>query len=343
MKIEDITPEGVANLPNKELHELRSRAGQLFASMENKEKIAKQKQDLITKYSYLVAEMEKRDMSFNWTSSIDKAIFKAGMYGIDPMQLKEIVLKDNAVSIAGQYAKDPKHCDESVQFITSGVYLTDKEKEEISTALWNKVEKRTTKFTDETAIVKSGEHIPLFDLVLKPKDALERIEYLEEEAGINKSIFDIPLLPNKKPTHKAFSVVIQKEERGLVGGIVYRSVDADATKEDIDKVADSDNEYTTRDQLEKAAYNWMIGHQKIFHQHNVYKGKMPVYVVENFITDEDTVKDGEKIPANSWFLMCQVDLGSEEGKELWKKIKNGDIQGWSLGGTGYAAEENDEE
>ena len=339
MKIEEITQENIANLPNKELHDIRLRLGQLFSSIMNKESLIKRKQKLLTNYFYLVKEMEKRGMSFNWTSKIDKAIFKAGMYGIDSMQFKEIVLKNNAVSIAGKYAEDPKHCNEPVKFVTGGVYLTDEEKKDITSSLKSESE---VEFIDEETVTKTGNYIPLFDLVLKPKDILERIEYKEDPVEISKNFFSVPQL-SKKSKHKAFSVIRKEEERGLVGGIVYRSVEPNAKEKEVDEVVDSDNEYTTREELEKAAYGWMIRHQQIFHQHNAYKGRMPVHVVENFITDEDTVKDGEEIPANSWFLMCQVDLTCKEGKELWKKIKDGDIQGWSLGGYGYAEEEEEEE
>jgi len=417
MRIEEITTEELNKLTDVELKHLRARTNQVFKSMEKQTDLTKKKSFFLEKYGMIVEEMEKRGLEFKWTSSLDKELFKKAVYGIDITKLEEFPIIEDVVCIVGKYLDNPKAHKENIDVI---IKSSDEDIQEMETRIRAKVvDAIGKKLSFLNGIYgESQPGIGLYDLILRPKETLDRKEivakntkeetdeeyYLsvphpilkpfpnehaarqtspskydsfaskklatgirailgikegksevqsvrfsakkftvaEAKAWLKEHGFKTSVEPatGKKKVRK-FAMVKENEERGLVGGVVYQSVSEDATDDEINKILDADNEFTTREWLEKACHEWMIHYQRMFKQHDPSEGRQPVYVVENFITDEDTVKDGNTIPANSWFLLCQIDLGTKVGKELWKNIKDGEITGWSMGGI--ALEEDIEE
>jgi len=110
-----------------------------------------------------------------------------------------------------------------------------------------------------------------------------------------------------------------KDEQ-IVTGVVYSPNEVDAQGDEMDS-----------DEVRKAAYDYMLYSQnfKIMH-----KEKTVAKVIESFIAPVDYNVGGEKVKKGSWVMAVKI-----LAKELWKKIKDGEINGFSIGGRAKIRQE----
>lgn len=109
------------------------------------------------------------------------------------------------------------------------------------------------------------------------------------------------------------------EEQRLVTGIVLEPDEVDAQ-----------NDTITADVIEKAAHNFLARYNrgtKLGVMHKIF-GEIGVELVESFIAREDMELGGQPVKKGSWLMTVKI---LEE--PMWKKVKSGEITGFSIGGV----------
>jgi len=333
MKLEDLTEGKVKRLSNEELMNLQDRANQVFGKILRLEKASPDKRLIFQKYLLVVQEMERRGMKTKRSGPLSRERFLESVVGVCPFQLEEVVLKEAIAAVPERRSKDDKF---SVVVRTNNKTVQDIVAQSLEKATGNK---------PALDAQSNAEHeYPLYDLVLRPREMLEKVKSptetpkeKAEKSKENLSITDLFTVPIERKKKKQRDFTKLDEEQGIVGAVVYRASTGD------DPWLDADEEWTDRENLERAAYDYMCKSQQILRMHDPTQGRMPAYVIESFITDAPTKKriNDEtvyEIPPNSWWLAVKIDRTSEEGEELWKQIKSGQLTGFSFGGRGFVRE-----
>jgi len=80
--------------------------------------------------------------------------------------------------------------------------------------------------------------------------------------------------------------------------------------------------------VEKAAHNWLAKFQirGLMHKTNI-SAKVQIY--ESYIAPVNLKIGGQKVKKGTWLLMYKI-----LDKKIWKKVKSGELTGFSLGGFG---------
>lgn len=184
MRIEDITELRLKKAKSGELKSLRSRISQLYEKhfhgnskeMINTELTGKLiRKDFLKKYKILTREMNSRKCFILKKTPIDLAIFKQAFLGVDSASLGEIAIVNDYVSIGGSYMKDPKKANDV------DVIIRDFEKnkdEGLELEIAEIVKKEIKKEPHFIYVPKrlNDSYIPIFDLVLRPKEETKQIE-----------------------------------------------------------------------------------------------------------------------------------------------------------------------
>lgn len=90
---------------------------------------------------------------------------------------------------------------------------------------------------------------------------------------------------------------------------------------------DSQGETVSADEIEKACYGFMLQDGVIGFQHaGVAKD---AHIVENYIAPIDFALNNSKVKKGSWLMGVYVG-----DKNIWRMIKDGEVTGFSIGGTG---------
>ena len=113
------------------------------------------------------------------------------------------------------------------------------------------------------------------------------------------------------------AIAKMKEEQQIVTGVVYEP----------NKV-DSQGDFMDAETIEKVAYEFMENYQNIDISHD-FKGRPSLKVVESYIAKADTNIGGRNVKKGSWVLSVKVN-----DKKIWGQIKEGKLNGFSMGGTG---------
>lgn len=99
-------------------------------------------------------------------------------------------------------------------------------------------------------------------------------------------------------------------------------------------VIDRQGDWITPDEIEKAAYNYVMNNRRGGHQHRRDENDQPIHVsdlIESFVvTPEKIEKMG--LPASTpvgWWVGFKV-----HDDEAWEKVKKGEVTGFSLHGKG---------
>jgi len=145
------------------------------------------------------------------------------------------------------------------------------------------------------------------------------------KAGANKKEIIYKSSAND-PLHSV-TIDIKKsdEEKGIIYGIVYAP-----------NSVDTDDEYTTADEIVKAAYGFMKSKNtaNVDKDHSFENEK--AFVAESWIIKEnDAVFPDE--PIGSWAVAIKL-----EDEELKKGVKDGDIAGISMAGTATKVQDIDD-
>lgn len=150
------------------------------------------------------------------------------------------------------------------------------------------------------------------------------VSYVDK--GANRKQFFM-LKSEEKPTfQREVSIFINKneEEKRLVYGVVYEP-----------DVVDSQGEYMTAEEIEKAAHGFLKDARNIDHQHDFNSGVGEV--VESYIAPIDFEIGDELIKKGAWVLVTKA------SPEIWEAIKKGEITGYSMAGTAEVIEKQDGE
>ncbi len=82
----------------------------------------------------------------------------------------------------------------------------------------------------------------------------------------------------------------------------------------------------SREEIEKACHKFMLTSQKIGMEH---EGQAKADIIESYIAPMDFTCGGQTVRKGSWVMAVKI-----HDPELWAAVKNGDITGFSIAGTG---------
>jgi len=101
-------------------------------------------------------------------------------------------------------------------------------------------------------------------------------------------------------------------------------------------VADTDDTFMTEKEIEKMAHWFMKNGRMVDEQHS-FDPNLSCQVVESWIATEDTTIGGQTVTKGTWVVKIEV-----ADSDVWNKIQNGEITGFSIGGLAkYGTEEVD--
>lgn len=126
-----------------------------------------------------------------------------------------------------------------------------------------------------------------------------------------------------KPDDATFEVngrFISKEsnsdEAHYVTGVAYEPM-----------VADTDDNFMTAEEIEKMAHWFMKNGRMVDEQHS-FDPNTKCAIVESWIANDDTEIGGQPVQKGTWLVKVEV-----RDDEVWKKIENNEIGGFSIGGV----------
>lgn len=142
---------------------------------------------------------------------------------------------------------------------------------------------------------------------------------LVDKAANQKVVIFKSADPSKNSYNKVVNIVKVDEDKREVTGVVYEP-----------DVADSEGDFTTADEIKKAAYLFMKNRKttNIDKQHDETPDEG--FVAESWIVQ----KNDARLPdakEGSWAVVIKV-----ENDETWEGIKSGEITGLSMGGVAVA-------
>jgi DNA adenine methylase len=153
----------------------------------------------------------------------------------------------------------------------------------------------------------------LKDLDLGDDDVLVTFELRPSPAPVTKADHAI-----QRALAQEMPILKTAEERYVLGVVLEPLKEMGLT--------DSQADTYSAQEVRQAAYKFMedYGTMGLQHQINI-NGR--VKLIENSITRIDEVIDGQPVKAGTWLMGIRV---LDEG--LWKRIKNGSLTGFSIGG-----------
>jgi hypothetical protein len=112
-------------------------------------------------------------------------------------------------------------------------------------------------------------------------------------------------------------------ESHFVTGIVYEPM-----------VEDTDGDYMTAEEIEKAAH-WFMKHGGDVDIQHCFQKAEDVDVVESFVAKCDMEMEGQKVSKGTWIMTMEVTDAA-----VWDSITKGEITGFSMGGIGNFSQED---
>lgn len=119
------------------------------------------------------------------------------------------------------------------------------------------------------------------------------------------------------------TIIKANRENHYITGIVYEP-----------NVEDSQGEYMTAEEIQKAAY-WFAKHGDMVDIQHSFIGLADARVVENWITKSDTEIGGVQVKKGTWLITVETD-----NPGVWDDIQKGKLTGFSMGGTGTHGRED---
>ncbi len=152
---------------------------------------------------------------------------------------------------------------------------------------------------------------------------ITHISYVNKAA--NKTRFFLLKAEEEPAFEKEIPIFINKAEEAkkLVYGIVYEP-----------DVVDTQGDFATAEEIEKAAHNFMENARNIDLQHNFKAGYGSLQ--ESYIAPADFKIGETNIKKGAWVIVTKAT------DEVWESIQKGEITGYSMGGSAVktAVEEN---
>ena len=181
MRIEDVTMMNVGEHSDQELIDLRERSNQLFKAQNAYLKQVKERtvgvsasiprDTLLESYSLITNELKKRGAEWNPTPLDDKLLRKR-LKRIDVGELPPILVQSSVVCLSGDFVHNPKTAVVAAVRIDADQFGDDVFCEDLQKRMRDDIQEQTTLGTsihvDATGLI--GKVVPLYDLVLMPRD-----------------------------------------------------------------------------------------------------------------------------------------------------------------------------
>lgn len=146
-------------------------------------------------------------------------------------------------------------------------------------------------------------------------------QYADAQGVPLDTLTELALDPKSDHLIKLLPVEKAEEDRQIVFGVVLEPGTVDAQGDTL-----------KAETIEIAAHRWLAKFQDRGLMHNkIINSKIEIY--ESYIAPVNLTMGGQKVKKGTWLLMYHV-LDSA----LWKKIKSGELTGFSMGGVGTREE-----
>lgn len=162
--------------------------------------------------------------------------------------------------------------------------------------------------------------------ILKAKEISDaKISFVSlVDKAANKKQFLITKAESGQATFSTYGKIVKVDtDNHYVTGIVYEPM-----------TEDSQENYMTADEIQKAAYWYAKNGDKVDLQHS-FEALDGACVVENFVAKSDMEIEGEQISKGTWLMTVEV-----SDADIWSKIEKGEITGFSMGGVGKYSDED---
>lgn len=293
------------------------------------EELAEDFKVLTTKYSKMKdggeTEFKNIDEVVKLTAKLLKEIYARGKQTFHPKNMKKSTIE--LLQHAGQKVVSAQLELENADLISAGqvketekinkmdlsgpFILVDSDGEQYGIIRFNEpIEK------DEKFVYKMRDFIP-FSEIQKRNDVniiSTKPEKPKQKDSKNENDNEI--------IEKQFKIIKRDDEKRLVYGIVYEP-----------ETKDTDNEEASAEEIEKACHEFMIDYAKVKGSHldMMHEDALSLkdaVIVECFIQPIDMTLGQQLIYKGSWMLVTKI-----YNDELWEGIKDGIINGYSMGGT----------
>jgi hypothetical protein len=120
--------------------------------------------------------------------------------------------------------------------------------------------------------------------------------------------------------NRSLEVIEKREDQRIVLGVAL-----------VPDVEDAQGDIINAEEIAQGAHDFMANygaqrtHMGIMHKATTNK----VVILESYIAPVDLYVNGKTIVEGSWVVKIKVNDG-----QIWKKVKNGQFQAFSIGGTG---------
>ncbi len=121
------------------------------------------------------------------------------------------------------------------------------------------------------------------------------------------------------------------EEDRYVFGIVLEPLTGKGSDVDLQ------DDYYSKETIHKASDTWMISNHANGINHTKWADDR-ITVLQNYIAPVDFEFGDETIKKGTWLMGARIN-----DDDLWEDVKNGDYEGWSIGGMGVTIYDNDNE
>ena len=152
-----------------------------------------------------------------------------------------------------------------------------------------------------------------------------RIQFVSlVDKAANKRQFLITKAEGSSANFQSYGRIVKADsESHFVTGIVYEPM-----------AEDTDGEYMTAEEIEKAAHWYMKNAGDVDIQHCFVKAE-GIDVVESYVAKSDMDIDGTPIKKGTWLMTVEVGDSA-----VWESIQKGEITGFSMGGVASRSDED---
>jgi hypothetical protein len=176
MRIEDISKETLTKASDADLFDLRLRTCQVWNRHFHKTTAAAagsfERADLLNRYSVLMKEMDARTLRIVRENIDGYLLRNTLMQGLDPVSIGEIVLDKGCVVVGGDFAHDPKGAEVCDLFVSPNMGYGDAVKKALNKHITGQISKPVEFHFGQESL--GDVHLPLFDLILRPRTMLEK-------------------------------------------------------------------------------------------------------------------------------------------------------------------------
>jgi rubrerythrin len=110
-------------------------------------------------------------------------------------------------------------------------------------------------------------------------------------------------------------IMVSKSDQRIVYGVVSEP-----------DTIDLQGDRLSKEEIVKACHKFMLSSQRIGKEH---EGPAKADIIESYIAPMDFICGGQTVRKGSWVMAVKI-----HDPELWSAVKNGDITGFSIAGTG---------